>query len=315
MRRVIIVGANGQDGRILYDRLRDDGCAVLGIARDAVRSTEPGAPVHVDITDRRQVLALVTGWRPDQVYYLAACHHSSEEQADKDTVSLFEQSHAVHVRGLLHFLEAMREVGRATRLFFAASSLVFGNAVTEMQDERTPMNPRCIYGITKAVGVRCCRYYRETHGVFAAAGILYNHESAYRQKKFVSQKIIRAAIGIANGRREKLILGDLSAKIDWGYAPDFADAMVRILALPEPDDFIVATGEAHTVREFAEIVFASLGLDWKAHVEEDASVLHRRRRTLMGNASKLRAATGWQPSVTFAEMVERLATAYPSRES
>ena len=117
---------------------------------------------------------------------------------------------------------------------------------------------------------------------------------------------MRAAIKIANGQHEKLILGDFSMRIDWGYAPDFVDAMVKILALPEPDDFVVATGQAHTVREFVEIVFSRLGLDWRTHVEEDASVLWRKRRTLIGNASKLRTATGWKPSVTFAEMVERL---------
>lgn len=306
MSRALIIGVNGQDGRILYERLRDDGCTVLGIARGSVRSTGACDCAGIDITDTRQVRTLVANWRPEQIYYLAACHHSSQDRIGDDAITLFEQSHAVHVRGLVHFLEAIRDASPKTRLFYAASSLVFGEAATEVQDEQTPMNPRCTYGITKASGVNFCRFYRETHGVFAAAGILYNHESAYRQEKFVSQKIVRGAIKIANGQHEKLILGDFSMRIDWGYAPDFVDAMVKILALPEPDDFVVATGQAHTVREFVEIVFGRLGLDWRTHVEEDASVLWRKRRTLIGNASKLRTATGWKPSVTFAEMVERL---------
>lgn len=306
MSRALIIGVNGQDGRILYERLRDDGCTVLGIARGSVRSTGACDCAGIDITDTRQVRTLVANWRPEQIYYLAACHHSSQDRIGDDAITLFEQSHAVHVRGLVHFLEAIRDTSPKTRLFYAASSLVFGEAATEVQDEQTPMNPRCTYGITKASGVNFCRFYRETHGVFAAAGILYNHESAYRQEKFVSQKIVRGAIKIANGQHEKLILGDFSMRIDWGYAPDFVDAMVKILALPEPDDFVVATGQAHTVREFVEIVFGRLGLDWRTHVEEDASVLWRKRRTLIGNASKLRTATGWKPSVTFAEMVERL---------
>ena len=306
MSRALIIGVNGQDGRILYERLRDDGCTVLGIARGSVRSTGACDCAGIDITDTRQVRTLVANWRPEQIYYLAACHHSSQDRIGDDAITLFEQSHAVHVRGLVHFLEAIRDASPKTRLFYAASSLVFGEAATEVQDEQTPMNPRCTYGITKASGVNFCRFYRETHGVFAAAGILYNHESAYRQEKFVSQKIVRGAIKIANGQHEKLILGDFSMRIDWGYAPDFVDAMVKILALPEPDDFVVATGQAHTVREFVEIVFSRLGLDWRTHVEEDASVLRRKRRTLIGNASKLRTATGWKPSVTFAEMVERL---------
>ena len=303
MKRMIVLGAGGQDGRILYDRLRDDGHTVLGIARDSVRCTEPCSLGAIDIADRQQVRALIANWRPDHVHYLAAHHHSSQDAIGEDTIALFEQSHAVHVRGLLHFLDAIKVVSPSTRLFYAASSLVFGNAAAEVQDERTAMNPRCIYGITKAAGVHCCRFFRETHGVFASAGILYNHESVHRQEKFVSQKIIRAAAAIAAGSREKLILGDLSARIDWGYAPDFTDAMVKILALPEPGDFIVATGEAHSVGEFAEIAFARAGLDWRAHVEEDATVLRRKRRTLIGDATKLRTATGWKPSVTFAEMV------------
>jgi GDPmannose 4,6-dehydratase len=306
MRRVLIVGANGQDGRILYDRLVAEGCTVLGLARDSIRGTEPRLPDWIDLTDREQVRALVATWRPDEVFYLAAFHHSSQEQAGADLVVLFEKSHAVHVRGLLHFLDAIKEVSPATRLFYAASALVFGDAASERQDERTPMNPRCIYGITKAGGVHGCRFYRESHGVFAAAGILYNHESRFRQEKFVSQKIVRAALEIAEGRRQKLTLGDLNAKIDWGYAPDFVDAMVKILALPEPADFVVATGEGHTVQEFVEIAFARLGLDWRAHVEVDGSVLQRKRRSLIGDASKLRGATGWQPSLTFREMVETL---------
>ena len=303
MKKVIVVGAGGQDGRILYERLSREGCAVLGIARDSVRTTEPGAVRTIDIADRSEVLALLAEWQPAEVHYLAAYHHSSQDPMGDNTVDLFAKSHAVHVLGLLHFLEGIKDVSQATRLLYAASSLIFGHATAEIQNEQTAMNPRCIYGITKASGMHCCRFYRETHGVFAAAGILYNHESIYRPERFVSRKIIRSALEIANGQRDKLILGDLSATIDWGYAPDYVDAMVKILALPEPGDFIVATGEAHTVREFVELVFDSLGLNWKTHVQEDASVLHRRRGTRLGDASKLRATTGWKPSVTFAQMV------------
>jgi GDPmannose 4,6-dehydratase len=314
MKRAIIVGAAGQDGRLLYERLRDEGCTVLGIARDSVRCTETCAFDRIDIADRQQVRTALAHWRPDHVYYLAAYHHSSQDSLGRDPVLLFEQSYAVHVRGLLHFLEAIRDGSPATRLFYAASSLVFGSATSPLQNEETSMNPRCIYGITKVSGMHCCRFYRETHGVFAAGGILYNHESTYRSERFVSQKIVRSAREIADGRRDKLILGDLSAAVDWGYAPDFVDAMVKILALPEPGDFIVATGEAHTVREFVEIAFGRLGLDWKHYVQEDASVLHRARGTRIGDASRLRAATGWRPSVTFSQMVESLVMSNPESD-
>jgi GDPmannose 4,6-dehydratase len=311
MKKVIIVGADGQDGRILYERLHRDGCAVLGIARNSVRTTEAKATRRVDITDRGEVRTLLAEWQPAEVHYLAAYHHSSQDPTGDNTADLFTKSHATHVLGLLHFLEGIKEVARTTRLFYAASSLVFGQATSAMQDEQTALNPRCIYGITKTSGLHCCRFYRETHGVFASSGILYNHESVYRPARFVSQKIVRGAREIAAGQRDQLILGDLSAAVDWGYAPDFVDAMVKILALPEPGDFIVATGEAHTVREFVEIAFGRLGLDWKRHVQEDASVLHRARGTRIGNASKLRAATGWRPSVTFQQMVEALVVGNP----
>ena len=306
MSRATLVGAGGQDGRILRERLEKGGSAVLAISRESVRATEPFTPGRMDITDRACVLEAVKNWRPDQIYYLAAHHHSSQDPMGADNVGQFEKSHAIHMLGLLHFLEAIKDTTPQARLFYAASSLVFGDVTSEMQDERTAMNPRCIYGITKASGLHCCRFYRETHGVFAAGGILFNHESAYRQEKFVSQKIIRAALEIAAGKREKLVLGDLSARIDWGYAPDFTDAMTRVLALDRADDFVIATGEAHSVGEFVEIAFRLAGLDWKSHVEENPSVLQRRRPALIGNASKLRAATGWKPTVTFPEMVRLL---------
>jgi GDPmannose 4,6-dehydratase len=304
--RALIVGVSGQDGRILYDRLCGEGWSVLGLGRDSIRSTDAGITEPVDIADREQVAAVVARWLPERVFYLAAYHHSSQERTNVDPPELVERSHAVHVRGLVNVLDALRIAAPTARLFYAASSLVFGDPPAEIQDERTPLNPRCIYGITKAAGAHCCRFYRDQHGLFASVGILYNHESAYRQDRFVSRKIILSAHEIAAGKRSKLTLGDLTARIDWGYAPDFVDAMVKMLELPEPDDFVVATGEAHSVGEFVDIAFSRLALDPRAHVEVDGATLHRKRRTMIGDASKLRRATGWRPSVGFVEMVEHL---------
>ena len=306
MKRALIVGSSGQDGRILYDRLLQEGYAILGIASGSVRTTESSGFSAIDITDRRQVLDVVKSWKPHEIYYLAAFHHSSQDGLGSDPAALYAKSHAVHVAGLVHFLEAIKEAAPGARLFYAASSLAFGDAACTPQNEQTPLNPRCIYGITKATGVQCCRFYRETHGVFAVAGFLYNHESVYRQAKFVSQKIIRGAIEIQRGTRSQLALGDLSARIDWGYAPDSVEAMIRTLALPQAEDFVIATGETHSVLEFVQIVFGSLGIDWKAHVVEDAAILKRRNAPLIGEASKLRRLTGWQPTVTFAQMIEIL---------
>jgi GDPmannose 4,6-dehydratase len=259
-----------------------------------------------DILNRAQVSAIMERAQPREVYYLAAFHHSSEDSLEGNDAVMFQRSFEVHVEGLLNFLETIRAGSPRTRLFYAASSHVFGQPPAPIQDETTPLNPQCVYGITKTTGVHCCRFYRRTHGVHASVGIMYNHESPFRAEKFVSQKIVRGALRIAQGRQEHLLLGDLSAAIDWGYAPDYVDAMARILALPHADDFVIATGESHSVREFVEIAFALVGLEWKKHVREDPSLITKRKTNLMGSSSKLRAATGWQPSVTFPKMVEIL---------
>ena len=292
MTREIIVGCDGQDGRLLRDHLVRRGCEVIGVGRRTL-----------DIGDAAAVRAFVARVAPDAIYYLPAVHHSSQELTQTDDVALFRDSLAVHVTGLIHFLEA----ASGARLFYAASSHVFGDYPPEPQpaDETTPFAPSCIYGITKAAGVHACRYYR-ARGVYAATGILYNHESALRRPQFVSQKIVQAARRIRDGSGEKLELGTLAAAVDWGYAPDFVDAFHRILQLDRPDDFVVATGETHTVGEFAQLAFATLGLDWTAHVSERPGLLGKRVVTRVGNAAKLARATGWRPSVSFAQMIELL---------
>lgn len=306
MKRAIIVGSKGQDGRLLYERLINISRPVLGIGRGEVQSSEPFDLLEVDIFERQNVLDAVKIWQPDEIYYLPAFHHSSQDTLSSEPLELFEKSHAVHVKGLLNFLEAIRLTSFSTKLFYAASSLVFGETSDDIQSENTPMNPRCIYGITKVNGVHCCRFYRKTYGIHASVGFLYNHESPYRAEKFVSQKIIRAAVDIFRGINKKLVLGDLSAKIDWGYAPDFVEAMTCILTLKEAGDFVVATGKTHSVKEFVKITFGLLGLDWKKHVEENPSLLKRRNLPSVGDTSKLHQLTGWQPSVSFEKMVEIL---------
>jgi GDPmannose 4,6-dehydratase len=240
----------------------------------------------------------------DEIYYLAAFHHSSQERPASEEETL-EKSHDIHVTGLRNVLNAMKEHQPDARLFYAASSYIFGNPPTPIQDETTPLNATSAYGVTKAAGVQLCRQYR-AEGLFASVGILYNHESGQRPETFVAQKILNTGRRIAAGSAEKLVLGDLSAKVDWGYAPDCVDAMIRILRLPQPDDFIIATGESHSVREFVELAFAALGLDWKSHVVENPSLLGSPKPPLVGNPNKLKRMTGWRPSVSFEQMVRLL---------
>ena len=308
MKRAMVVGSAGQDGRILMERLESAGYFALGIDVQGIQSTAPVDLAAVDILQAASVQQAVERFRPDEVYYLAAFHHSSQDRLDNDA-RLFEKSFAIHVTGLLNFLEAIRRTSRQTRLFYAASSRVFGPPPTPQQDESTPLNPDCAYGISKAAGMLCVRFYRQVHSLFAASGILYNHESALRPPQFVTQKIIRGALAIQSGKQAKLVLGNLDASVDWGYAPDYVDAMIRILNQPQAEDFIIATGEAHTVREFVQITFGLLGLDWKQYVEQTPGLVAVQGRSLIGNADRLRNATGWRPSVSFAEMVGRLLSA------
>jgi GDPmannose 4,6-dehydratase len=318
MRNVIIVGSQGQDGQLLYERLATEGCALLGIDRDGVRTNTrvvDAAAASVDVLDRTSVDRLVQAFAPDAVFYLAAFHHSSEDACPFDDAELYLHSHDVHVRGPSNFLETLRRHVPRARFFYAASSHCFGEPSTTLQDESTPLRPVCPYGISKTAGVHLCRMYRARHGVQASCGFLYNHESPLRPGNFLSAKIVRGAVEIARRQRDRLILGDLSARVDWGYAPDYIDAMIRMVRLDAADDFVVASGRAHSVEDFVSIAFAHLELHWRRHVDTDASLLTKARpgAPLMGDSSKLRRTTGWAPSVSFADMVRLLVEAELSR--
>jgi GDPmannose 4,6-dehydratase len=183
---------------------------------------------------------------------------------------------------------------------------MFGLPATPTQDETTPYVPRNPYAITKAAGARICALYREQHRLHASVGILYNHESPLRGPRFVTQRIVRGAWCARKDRSHTMRIGSLSTVVDWGYAPDFVEAMVRIVAQPTPDDYVVATGQPHTVRDFVQIAFGCLGLDWTKHVEQDPTLVSPAQATLVGDSTKLRARTGWRPTIDFEEMVKRL---------
>jgi GDPmannose 4,6-dehydratase len=309
MRRVVVVGSNGQDGRILFERRAKD-CAVLGLDVDTVTHHMLGdvvPPRPVDLLNAEQVSCLFERVAPDEVYYLAAHHHSSEEHRD-EAVEL-RKSIDVHVVGLLHVLEAIRAHAPQCRLFYAGSSQMFGQPSELRQSESTTFAPRNAYAITKVAAAHTCALYRERRGVHASVGILYNHESPLRGPRFVSSRIAHGARRAKADPAFKLKLGSLSAVVDWGYAPDYVDAMVRIVSEETPDDYIIATGEPHTVRDFVEIAFGHLGLDWRAHVEEDSTLVTSTDATLVGNATKLRERTGWRPTVDFEALVKVLVDA------
>ncbi len=305
MKRAVIVGSNGQDGQLLFRFLSKKGYQLLGVSRTSVQAVGLDWNRPLDIHRAESVSEMIRLFRPDEIYYLAAVHRSSEENEIENEKS-FQDSYAVHVFALIHFLEGIRKCSSPTRLFYGASSHIFGESAAGLQDEATPIHPNCIYGITKAAGLLTCRFYRERYSIFASAGILYNHESSLRSERFVSMKIIKGAINIKNRKQAKLIVGNLEGEVDWGYAPDYVDAMVRLLKLPISGEFVIATGKAHTVRDFVKTTFEALGLNWTEHVEEDPTLITKKESHRVGNPAKLMAMTAWRPSVGFEEMIRIL---------
>jgi GDPmannose 4,6-dehydratase len=301
VKRAVIVGAAGQDGQLLSRQLETSGYKLLRVGRRASEGI-----FVLDIASRDAVAKTIGEFAPDEIYYLAAFHQSSQDRERLLPSDLWDQSLTTHATGAINVLEAIRTNGLRTRFFYASSCLVFGSSAPSPQNEATPFSPETVYGITKATGVECCRFYRREHGIFAAVGILYNHESPLRSPTYLSQKIVRGALEIERGVRSELVLGDLSAIIDWGYAPDYVDAMIRILRLDAPDDYVIATGVASTAQSFVEHVFSLLHLDWREYVREDRAMLKASRGRLIGNPAKLMRDTGWRPSLSFEEMVARL---------
>jgi len=302
----LIVGAAGQDGRLLAPLLLDRGYTVNGWVRSEITSDLPCECMVVNVLHNTSVERNLQKLQPDEIYYLAAFHHSTEDLGGISAGELLRRSFDVHVIGLLNVLQSMKAKCPQARLFYAASSHVFGKATTEWQDEQTPLQPDSAYGISKAAGLRCCQLFRQQEGIFAATGILFNHESSLRKPTFVSQKIVRGALQSRCDPAFRLTLGDIDACVDWGYAPDVVDAIFRILQLAEPGDFVVASGQLHTVGEFAQVAFAEIGLDWREHIEMDATLLKKSTYPLRGDSTKLRARTGWSPTIGFAEMVTKL---------
>ncbi len=314
-RKALITGITGQDGSYLAELLLGKGYEVHGVIRrsssfntgriDHLRfdphETEAHLRLHYgDLTDSGSIHSLVARIQPDEVYNLAAQSHVRVS---------FDQpiyTSEVVAMGTANLLEAVRQVGLPMRLYQAGSSEMYG-AADPPQDEQTPFKPRSPYACAKVFAHYLTINYREAYGVFACNGVLFNHESPRRGETFVTRKITRAATRIKLGLQEKLYLGNLEARRDWGYAPDYVRAMWLMLQQDAPDDYVVATGETHRVQEFLEKVFVLLDLDWREHVAVDP---HYFRPTevdaLQGDASKARQELGWGPEVDFDGLVNRM---------
>ena len=294
--KALIVGNSGQDGGYLDEQLRQTGAEVFGINRRGLFGPD-GTPIQpLWIGDPVTMRNLIGELAPDRIYYLAAYHHSSDEPEEADPLLKY-RSLLVHATGFRNCLEAVVAVGLETRLVYAASAHVFGAPEVTPQTEAMSFDPIDAYGTSKALGLRLCQFYRRLFGVHASGAILYTHESPRRSPRFLSARVARAVAAIARGQRSRLSVGDPKAVIDWGYAPEYTEALYSMGELDQPGDYIVASGRARRVGDFLAAAFSHVGLDWHDHVDVDPTRLHRRANgaALVGDASKLTAATGWKP--------------------
>ncbi len=312
-KKALITGITGQDGSYLAEFLLNKGYEVHGLIRrsstfntDRIDHiyTDPHDPksklfLHYgDLNDGGQLSNLIYNIQPNEIYHLAAQSHV------RVSFDMPEFTGDVTGIGTTRLLEAIRRSGIKTRFYQASSSEMFGDSPPP-QNEQTPFKPRSPYGAAKVYAFWMVKNYREGYGMFAVNGILFNHESPRRGETFVTRKITRALARIKYGLEKKLYLGNLDAKRDWGYAPDFVKAMWLMLQQEEPDDYVIATGETHSVREFLEEAFGYAGVDWNGHVETDSRYFRPLEvESLKGDASKAKRRLGWEPKVKFKELVK-----------
>lgn len=314
MKKALICGISGQDGAYLAQFLVNQGYTVCGTSRDAQISPF-GNLVNLAIRDQvklesmalndfRSVLQVLTKIQPDEIYNLAG--QSSVGLSFEQPVETLESI----TTGTLNLLEAIRFLGVPIKLYNAGSSECFGDTGETVADETTPFRPRSPYAVAKAAAFWEVANYREAYGLFACSGILFNHESPLRPERFVTQKIIAAACRIAQGSTEQLYLGNMQIQRDWGWAPEYVEAMYLMLQQEEPDDYVIATGESSSLEEFVAAAFASVNLDWQSHVVIDNSLLRPTDLAVgRGNPVKAKNKLGWQAKYKMKQVVQMMVEA------
>jgi GDPmannose 4,6-dehydratase len=317
-KRALITGITGQDGSYLAELLLSKGYEVHGIIRrastfntgrlDHIYSdphNKPALKLHYgDLSDASALSRLMANIQPEEIYNLAAQSHV------RVSFDSPEYTSDITATGAVRLLEAIRETGIKPRFYQASSSEMYGKAQEVPQTEKTPFYPRSPYGCAKVFAYWITVNYRESYGMHASNGLLFNHESPRRGETFVTRKITRAVAHIKAGLQEKLYLGNLDAKRDWGYAKEFVEAMWLMLQQDQPDDYVIATGETHSVREFLEVAFGHVGLQWKKYVEIDPRY-HRPAEVdlLLGDFSKAKKKLGWEPKTRFEDLAKLMVDA------
>jgi GDPmannose 4,6-dehydratase len=311
MKKVLICGVSGQDGAYLSQLLLGKGYEVYGGSRDATTNNfanlerlkirESVQPVSINITDFRSTLQTIIRIKPDEIYNLSG--QSSVGLSFEHPVETFE---SIGI-GTLNLLEAIRFGDQPVKLYNSGSSECFGELGPQPADEETPFKPRSPYAIAKATAHWQVANYREAYNIYACTGILFNHESPLRPTRFVTRKIVSTACRIYRGSKEQLHLGNIDIQRDWGWAPDYVDAMWRMLQQEKPEDFVIATGITHSLKEYIEMVFASLKLDWRKYVISDPALL-RPTDLLIGraNPAKAQQILNWKATYSLETIVEKM---------
>lgn len=307
----LITGVGGQDGAYLAQLLIGKGYRVVGTSRDAAASrfeslVRLGIAQQVQVismapSDFRNTLAVISEVSPDEIYHLAG-----QSSVGLSFEQPFETINSITV-GALNILESIRAIGLPTRLYHASSSECFGNRGSVPADEQMLFNPVSPYGIAKAAAHALVKNYREAYGMYASNGILFNHESPLRPARFVTKKVVQGAYRISQGSSETLTLGDLGVVRDWGWSPEYVEAMWMMLQADQPDDFVIATGESHSLEEFVAYVFSCFDLDWKKYVKHDDALTRPNEIPWsQGNPEKARRVLGWQPMKRMHQVIELL---------
>jgi GDPmannose 4,6-dehydratase len=307
--RALVTGITGQDGSYLAELLLDKGYEVIGMVRRS--STESFERIdHIkdrltlaqaDLLDQLSIINLIDQYRPSEVYNLAAQSFVPASWTQPVLTGHFDAI------GVTKVLEAIRLIDKKIRFYQASSSEMFGKVHETPQSETTPFYPRSPYGVAKVYGHWITINYRESFGIHASSGILFNHESPRRGLEFVTRKVTDAAARIKLGLANKVTLGNLEAQRDWGFAGDYVDAMWRMLQQPEPDNFVIATGRTHKVRRLVQIAFEHVGLDYNDHVAVDPALVRPAEVDLLiGDASKARRLLGWEPKVSFEQLIRMM---------
>lgn len=303
-RRALVLGCAGQDGSYLAEQLVRLGYEVVGVARSGkhehLRAVRDRVTLHeLDVRDTGLLTELVAQLKPDELYNCAAVSFGPDAWADPVATA------QVGAVGLAALLNAVRDHSPRTRLFHSSSSWVFGRALTSPQNEQTPYRASDPYGATKAYGDFLLRAYRDRYGLFLVSGILFNHESPRRSERFVTRKITAAVARIASGRAEHLVLGDISALRDWGYAADYMDCAWRTLQADEPRDYVIGSGSLHSVTDVLQVAFDRVGLRWRDHVGFDSGLVRSSAdvQALVADPTRAKELLGWTPTLAFEDLV------------